>query len=131
MPRGGYEPDRNNLAPRVGFAWTLDKAARNGRCAAATASTYNQGALATSEGLYFNPPYFNLGVYFPDPGLPPLTLADPFPSSFPVFIPQSATAYPARSADAVDGALERQRAAPARRTRARSSSPTSARAATT
>ena len=54
---------------------------------------YNQGALATSEGLYFNPPYFNLSVYFPDPRLPPLTLADPFPSSFPVFIPQSATAY--------------------------------------
>jgi hypothetical protein len=32
-------------------------------------------------------------VYFPGQGLPPLTLADPFPSSFPVFIPQSATAY--------------------------------------
>ena len=54
---------------------------------------YNQGALATSEGLYFNPPYFNLSVYFPGAGLPPLTLADPFPASFPVFIPQSATAY--------------------------------------
>jgi len=53
---------------------------------------YNQGALATSEGLFFNPPYFNLGVYFPIPGLP-LTVSNPFPSSFPVFIPQSATAY--------------------------------------
>ena len=54
---------------------------------------YNQGALATSEGLYFNPPYFNLSVYLPGAGLPPLTLADPFPANFPVFIPQSATAY--------------------------------------
>jgi hypothetical protein len=54
---------------------------------------YNQGALATSEGLYFNPPYFNLSVYFPFPGLPPLTIADPFPSNFPIPVPQSATAY--------------------------------------
>ena len=30
---------------------------------------YNQGALATSEGLYFNPPYFNLSVYFPGAGV--------------------------------------------------------------
>jgi hypothetical protein len=54
---------------------------------------YNQGALATSEGLFFNPPYFNLGIYFPAQGLPPLTLSNPFPSDFPLFIPQSATAY--------------------------------------
>ena len=92
MPRGGYEPDRNNLAPRVGFAWTLDQAART-VLRGGYGIYYNQGALATSEGLYFNPPYFNLSVYFPDPRLPPLTLADPFPASFPVFIPQSATAY--------------------------------------
>ena len=130
MPRGGYEPDRNNLAPRVGFAWTLDQSART-VLRGGYGIYYNQGALATSEGLYFNPPYFNLSVYFPAPGLPPLTLADPFPASFPVFIPQSATAYPARSADAVDGALERQRAASVRTRRARSRSPTSARAATT
>ena len=54
---------------------------------------FNQGSLATSEGLYFNPPFFNLGVYFPFPGLPPLTVADPFPAFFPIPIPQSATAY--------------------------------------
>ena len=57
---------------------------------------YNQGALATSEGLYFNPPYFNLKVYFPfasiDGGGAP-TLADPFPADFPIALPQSATAY--------------------------------------
>ncbi|MEO7275675.1 MAG: TonB-dependent receptor [Vicinamibacterales bacterium] len=92
MPRGGYEPDRNNLAPRVGLAWTLDRAART-VLRGGYGLYYNQGALATSEGLYFNPPYFNLGVYFPDPQLPLLTLYDPFPASFPVFIPQSATAY--------------------------------------
>jgi hypothetical protein len=92
IPRGGYDPDRNNLAPRAGFAWTVDKAART-VLRGGYGIYYNQGALATSEGLYFNPPYFNLGIYFPDPRLPLLTLADPFPSSFPVFIPPSATAY--------------------------------------
>ena len=92
MPRGGYEPDRNNLAPRAGFAWTLDDLQR-WVVRGGYGVYYNQGALATSEGLYFNPPYFNLSVYFPAPGLPPLTLSDPFPSNFPIFIPQSATAY--------------------------------------
>jgi Carboxypeptidase regulatory-like domain/TonB dependent receptor-like, beta-barrel len=92
MPRGGFEPDRNNFAPRGGLAWTLDSedrwVVRGGY-----GIYYNQGALATAEGLYFNPPYFNLSVYFPDPNLPPLTLANPFPSTFPIYIPQSATAY--------------------------------------
>jgi hypothetical protein len=92
MPRGGYEADANNFAPRLGFAWSLDElnrwVVRGGY-----GIYYNQGALATSEGLYFNPPYFNLGVYFPGPGLPPLTINNPFPPDFPVYIPQSATAY--------------------------------------
>ncbi|MCA1562538.1 MAG: TonB-dependent receptor [Acidobacteria bacterium] len=91
IPRGGYQPDRNNFAPRAGFAWAMDDArtvARGGY-----GIYYNQGALATSEGLYFNPPYFNLSVFFPFTGLPPLTLADPFPAFFPIPIPQSATAY--------------------------------------
>jgi hypothetical protein len=92
MPRGGYEGDRNNLAPRAGFAWTVNSeqsmVVRGGY-----GIYYNQGALATSEGLFFNPPYFNLSVYFPFQGLPPLTLADPFPAAFPIPVPQSATAY--------------------------------------
>ena len=92
MPRGGYESDRNNIAPRAGFAWTVDQAGRT-LIRGGYGIYYNQGALATSEGLYFNPPYFNLSVFFPGPGLPPLTIADPFPDNFPVFIPQSATAY--------------------------------------
>lgn len=92
MPRGGFRPDRNNLAPRAGFAWSVDELER-WIVRAGYGIYYNQGALATSEGLFFNPPFFNLGVYFAAPGLPPLTLSDPFPADFPVFIPQSATAY--------------------------------------
>ncbi len=91
MPRGGYEPDRNNLAPRFGFAWAIDAESRR-ILRGGYGIYYNQGQLATSEGLFFNPPYFNLSVFFPGAG-PAVTLADPFPASFPVFIPQSATAY--------------------------------------
>jgi hypothetical protein len=92
MPRGGYTGDRNNLAPRAGFAWTLDELQR-WVVRGGYGIYHNEGALATSEGLYFNPPYFNLSVYFPVQGLPPLTLSSPFPEQFPIFIPQSATAY--------------------------------------
>ena len=92
MPRGGFEPDRNNLSPRVGAAWTLDELGR-WVVRGGYGTYYNHGALATSEGLFFNPPYFNLGVYFPNPALPPLTLFNPFPANFPIPIPQSATAY--------------------------------------
>ena len=92
MPRGGYVADGNNLAPRAGFAWTLDEL-ESWILRGGYGVYYNQGALASSEGLYFNPPYFNLNVYFPIPGLPPLTVQNPFPPDFPLFVPQSATAY--------------------------------------
>ena len=92
VPRGGYDGDGNNVGPRAGFAWGVDDLER-WVVRGGYGVYYNQGALATSEGLYFNPPYFNLNVYFPIPGLPPLTLQNPFPPNFPVSIPQSATAY--------------------------------------
>jgi len=91
VPRGGYEPDRNNWAPRVGIAWDV-----GGRGQTVVRSGfglyYDQSALAPSEGLYFNPPYFDLRLYFPLPGLP-LTIADPFPAQFPIAVPPSATTY--------------------------------------
>ena len=59
MPRGGYVPDRNNVAPRVGFAWAMDPESRR-ILRGGYGIYYNQGQLATSEGLFFNPPYFNL-----------------------------------------------------------------------
>jgi hypothetical protein len=92
IPRGGHDPDRNNFGPRVGFAWAPD-AERRQVIRSGYGVYYNQGALATSEGLYFNPPFFDLRVFFPVQGLPPLTLDDPFPASFPIPVPQSATAY--------------------------------------
>jgi hypothetical protein len=91
MPRGGYRPDRNNWAPRVGFAWTPDAAGQT-VVRAGYGVYYNQGALATGEGLYFNSPYFDFSLYFPNALLPPLTLSDPFSTSNQVPFP-SATAF--------------------------------------
>ena len=91
IPRGGYETDWNNLAPRVGVAWSPAAAAgtvvRGGY-----GIYYDQSSLAPGEGLYFTPPYFNFNFYFPLRGLP-LTLADPFPSNFPFPTPPSALTF--------------------------------------
>lgn len=89
LPRAGFEPDRNNLAPRLGMAWSLTERTvlRGGY-----GISYDQAALAPNEFLYFNAPYFDLNLYF---SLPPdflLTLTDPFPENFPVPLPDSATA---------------------------------------
>jgi len=89
MPRGGYATDRNNLAPRIGIAWTPGGSGAT-VVRAGYGLFYDQASLAPSEGLYFNAPYFRLNTYFPLPGLPPLTLYDPWPSSFPFALPQSA-----------------------------------------
>ncbi len=91
VPRSGYEPDRNNLAPRLGLAWTLGS---KGNTVVRTGYGvyYDQSALAPSEGLYFNPPFFNLQVFFPLQGLP-LSLSDPFPANFPFQFPSSAFAF--------------------------------------
>jgi outer membrane receptor protein involved in Fe transport len=90
IPRGGYLPDTNNWAPRIGLAWRP----RQGRTVlrAGYGIYYDQGALATGEGLYFNPPYFNFTVYYPLEQSP-LTLSNPFPQNFPIPYPPSALAY--------------------------------------
>jgi hypothetical protein len=90
VPRSGYEPDRNNWAPRVGVAWSPGNRGRVFR--AGYGIYYDQGALATGEGLYFNPPYFNFQVYYTLPAAP-LFLSNPFPQNYPLPSPPSALAY--------------------------------------
>ncbi|MGH9312728.1 MAG: carboxypeptidase regulatory-like domain-containing protein [Vicinamibacterales bacterium] len=90
MPRGGYEADRNNVGPRAGVAWTPDADGRTS-VRAGYGLYFDQSALATSEGLYFNQPYFDLSIYFPLPTFP-LLLNDPWPASYPLPTPDSALA---------------------------------------
>jgi hypothetical protein len=90
VPRSGFEGDKNNFAPRVGFAWSLGDdqvtVLRGGY-----GVYYDQSPLAPAEALYFNAPYFDNNIFFSLPGLP-LTLNDPFPSFFPFPLPDSALA---------------------------------------
>jgi hypothetical protein len=90
VARSGFEADRNNFAPRVGFAWTVgsDQATviRGGY-----GVYYDQSALAPAEALYFNSPFFDNNIFFSLPGLP-LTLNNPFPTFFPFPLPDSALA---------------------------------------
>ena len=90
VPRGGFSPDRNNFAPRVGFAWTLGKNELT-VVRAGYGIYYDQSPLAPGEALYFNSPYFDNNIFFSLPGLP-LTLANPFPQFFPFALPDSALA---------------------------------------
>ena len=91
VPRSGYESDKNNFAPRIGMAWTLGSKG-NTVLRAGYGMYYDQSSLAPSEGLYFNPPFFDFNLFFSLPGLP-LTLANPFPSNFPFPLPKSAFAF--------------------------------------
>ncbi|MBZ5496295.1 MAG: carboxypeptidase-like regulatory domain-containing protein [Acidobacteriia bacterium] len=91
IPRGAYEPDRNNWAPRVGMAWSPGAGNRS-VVRGGYGIYYDQSSLAPGEGLYFNKPYYDFKLYFPLPGLP-LTVNDPFPSSYPLAIPASALGF--------------------------------------
>jgi hypothetical protein len=91
IPRSGYEADRNNFAPRLGLAWTLGNSGDT-VLRAGYGVYYDQSALAPSEGLYFNAPFFDFHLFFSLPGLP-LTLNDPFPAQFPLPLPGSAFAF--------------------------------------
>lgn len=88
VPRSGFDPDRNNFAPRVGFAWSItEKTVLRGGYGV----YYDQSPLAPAEALYFNSPFFDNNIFFPFPGLP-LTLSNPFPAFFPFPLPDSALA---------------------------------------
>ncbi len=77
MPRGGFEADANNVAPRAGFAWTVG-ADRMNVIRGGFGVYYTQPALASS------------GLLFPTT---PSILADIFPALGLIFIPPSVVGY--------------------------------------
>jgi len=77
ISRSGISPDRNNFAPRIGIAWSP---AQTWIARAGYGIFYDSGMFTVNSAQYFNPPEFNLFVYFPSAaGL--LTLDNPFPST--------------------------------------------------
>jgi hypothetical protein len=91
VPRGVYNPDRNNWGPRIGIAWSPDAANRIA-LHAGYGVYFDQASLAPGEGLYFNRPYYDFRLYYPLPGFP-LTLNDPFPADYPLAVPASALGF--------------------------------------
>jgi hypothetical protein len=91
IPRGGYEADKNNFAPRLGLAWALGKASAT-IVRAGYGVYYDQSPLAPGEGLFFNAPYFDFRFYFQSQQSP-LTLFNPFPFNTPGQTPPSAFAF--------------------------------------
>ena len=78
MPRGGYVADTNNVAPRVGFAWTVGADQMN--------------VIRGGYGIYYNEPSLaSSGLFFPIPS--GYLLADELAALGLIFIPPSAVAY--------------------------------------
>jgi hypothetical protein len=78
IPRSGFLPDRNNFGPRFGFAWTPKDGGTVIR--GGYGMYFDQSALAPGEGLFFNPPYYDLKFYIPS-AQQIIFLHDPFPTS--------------------------------------------------
>jgi hypothetical protein len=78
VPRGGVATDWNNVAPRVGLTWLLP--GHTGlQLRAGYGLYYDSGTLIENSALYFNPPYFDLQIFFPTAGQL-LSIDDPFPA---------------------------------------------------
>ncbi len=91
IPRGGYEADKNNFAPRVGLAWALGKDSKT-VVRTGYGVYFDQSPLAPGEGLYFNAPYFDFRYYYQSQQAP-LTVYNPFPFNTPGQSAPSAFAY--------------------------------------
>jgi hypothetical protein len=76
VPRAGLRPDRNNFAPRIGFAWSPDQRLT---LRAGYGMFFDSGMFVVNSSFYFNPPLFNTRVFFPT-ATSLLSLSDPFPS---------------------------------------------------
>jgi len=90
-PRGGYEADKNNFAPRFGLAWS-PFGSRKTVLRAGYGIYYNASPLAPGQGIYFNPPYFNLELYFPS-AQAPISIENPWPAGQVAPVPPTGFGY--------------------------------------
>ncbi len=85
VPRSGLDSDLNNVAPRVGASWDL-----TGRGTLVLRGGYglfyDSGTLIENSALYFNPPYWQLRLFFPS-AQGPISIANPFPGAGRVSAP--------------------------------------------
>ncbi len=63
VPRGIYAKDRNNFAPRIGFAWRPD---RRLVVRSAYGVFYDVGVLNRNLFPRFNPPFYRIGIFLND-----------------------------------------------------------------
>src|SRR5581483_625034 len=85
VSRSGIQPDYNNFAPRVGFAWNPRK---NLVIRGGYGIFYDAGMFEVSSALYFNPPWFTIRLFFPS-ATSLLTLQNPFPLNSGLIPPAS------------------------------------------
>ena len=76
VPRSGIFSDGNNIAPRIGFSYDVTGAGT--LLTGGYGIYYNVGTLIETSALYFNPPFFGIGLFFPSQ-TSLLTLENPFP----------------------------------------------------
>jgi hypothetical protein len=78
VPRSGLDRDTNNVAPRVGASWDL-----TGRGTLVLRGGYgvfyDSGTVIENSALYFNPPFWQLQLFFPSETAP-IDIANPFPT---------------------------------------------------
>ena len=91
IPRGGYATDKNNFAPRIGLAWSPG-GSRTTVIRAGYGLHYDFSPLATGQGIYFNPPFFNTSLFFPSQTAP-ILIHDPWPTGGAAPLPPSALTY--------------------------------------
>jgi hypothetical protein len=75
--RSVMAPDRNNFAPRLGLAYSLNP---NTVLRLGYGMFFDAGMFVVNSSQYFNPPYFSIRVWFPTATVLP-SLTNPFPSN--------------------------------------------------
>lgn len=78
VPSAGVAADLDNIAPRLGLSWDV-----TGRGTTVVRSGYgvfyDSGTLIENSALYFNPPYYQLQLFFPT-ATSLLRIENPFPA---------------------------------------------------